>query len=338
MRIRLISEKEATFSKLAGVPPRVAFHLRRRMKSRILLIGKNGQVGGELAGLLPTLGELIALDRSQLDLAKASDIRKVIRDIQPAFIVNAAAYTAVDQAEKDPAAARAINAHAPAIMAEEAKKICACLVHYSTDYVFDGRKRSPYQETDTPNPLNVYGATKLAGEEAIQSSGASYLILRTSWVYGTRGRNFLVAILRLATQREELRIVRDQWGAPTSSVEIARGTAKIIERLIAQRQQNAFSGGSGIYHMTAGGVTTWHEFAQAILEEAAKASPSPPWLLSVTGAVPRKVQSVQAIPTEEYPTPARRPAYSVLSNSLIMRTFDVKLPAWRMQLNRLFVG
>jgi dTDP-4-dehydrorhamnose reductase len=308
------------------------------MKSRILLIGSNGQLGWELAGLLPRIGEVIALDRARLDLAKARDIQKIIRDLQPALVVNAAAYTSVDQAEKDEAAARAINADAPAIMAEEAKKIRASLIHYSTDYVFDGTNRSPYQETDLPHPLNVYGATKLAGEEAIKSIGGSYLILRTSWVYGTRGRNFLVTILRFATQREELRIVRDQWGAPTSSVEIAKGTAKIVERMIAERREIAFSGVSGIYHMTAGGVTTWHEFAEAILEEAAKASPSLPWLSSVTGSLPRKVQSVHAIPSEEYPTPARRPAYSVLSNSLIMRTFDVKLPAWRVQLNRLFAA
>src|ERR1700683_2626365 len=201
------------------------------MKSRILLTGKNGQVGAELAHLLPALAEVVALDRRDLDLSRPDDIRRTIRDLRPTLIVNAAAYTAVDQAEKDVAAAQAINSDAPALMAQEAKNIGAGLVHYSTDYVFDGAKQSPYEENDRSNPVSVYGKTKLAGEQAIQDVGLPHLIFRTAWVYGTRGRNFLLTILRLASQREELGIVHDQFGAPTWCREIACGTALVLEQL-----------------------------------------------------------------------------------------------------------
>lgn len=192
------------------------------MTFRILLTGKHGQVGNELAALLPRLGEVVAFDRHELDLAKPEQIRRAIRDTRPNVIVNAAAYTSVDLAEKQEAEARIINADAPALMAEEARRLDATLVHYSTDYVFNGAKDSPYNEDDPPNPINIYGETKLAGEQAIRDIGVPYLIFRTSWVYGTRGKNFLLRILRLATECEELRIVCDQVGAPTWSRDIAK--------------------------------------------------------------------------------------------------------------------
>ena len=206
------------------------------MKPKILLIGRNGQVGTELSSLLPRLGELAALNRQELDLTKPDDIRRTIREVRPQWIINAAAYTAVDQAEQDEATARAVNEQAPAVIAEEAKKIGAALVHYSTDYVFDGSKKSPYEETDIPNPINVYGKTKLGGERAIQESGALHLIFRTEWVYATRGRNFLLTILRLATQKQELRVVADQIGSPTTSREIAAATVKIISQLMDKEE------------------------------------------------------------------------------------------------------
>ncbi len=209
------------------------------MNHKILLTGKNGQLGDDLRHVLSRLGDVVATDRQQFDLSRPDEIRKKIRELQPTLIVNAAAYTAVDQAEKDEAAARAINSQAPAIMAEEAKKIGAALVHYSTDYVFDGSKNSPYDEDDPPNPISVYGATKLAGEQAIRDSGVDHLIFRTAWVYSTRGKNFLLTILRLATQREELRIVRDQIGAPTWSREIAGATVKTLEQICNRTRRNS---------------------------------------------------------------------------------------------------
>jgi dTDP-4-dehydrorhamnose reductase len=307
------------------------------MSARILLTGKNGQVGGELAAFLPRLCEVVALDRQQLDLAKSDDIRRAIREVRPQIIVNAAAYTAVDQAETDQAAARAINADAPAVIAEEAKKIDASVVHYSTDYVFDGTKRLPYDENDPPNPVSVYGKTKLAGELAIRESGAPHLIFRTAWVYATRGRNFLLTILRLASQREELRIVHDQIGAPTWCREIARATTSILEHLSRDGQGlSSFPQVSGTYHMTAGGTASWYDLAQAILGEASKAPVSLSWLASVTGGRPLLARRVIPITTAEYPTPARRPVYSVLSNARLSRTFGVQLPNWREQLHSAF--
>jgi dTDP-4-dehydrorhamnose reductase len=206
------------------------------MKPRILLIGRNGQVGTELASRLPRLGELVALSRQELDVTRPDDIRRSIREVRPQWIINAAAYTAVDQAERDEATARAVNEEAPAVIAEEAKKIGAALVHYSTDYVFDGSKKSPYEETDAPNPINVYGKTKFGSERAIQESGAHHLIFRTEWVYATQGRNFLLTILRLATQKQELRIVADQIGSPTTSREIAAATVKVISQLMDREE------------------------------------------------------------------------------------------------------
>ena len=307
------------------------------MKLRCLLTGKNGQVGREFQSLLPRLGEVIALDREQLDLAKLDDIRRVVLEVQPSLIVNAAAFTAVDHAEKEEAAAFAINAVAPGVLAEEAKKIGAALVHYSTDYVFDGSKRTPYEEDDQPNPINAYGRTKLAGEKAIRESGVAHLIVRTEWVYARQGRNFLLTILRLATQRDELRIVSDQVGAPTSSREIARATIEILAQIFEPRLNNAsWPEVSGTYHMTAAGETNWCEFANAILEEASHADKSAAWIAKATGGLPLIAQRIIPIRSEEYPTPARRPAYSVLSNARLARTFDVRLPDWRTQLQLLF--
>jgi dTDP-4-dehydrorhamnose reductase len=307
------------------------------MKPKILLTGKNGQLGDDLRQILPGLGEVIATDREQCDLSRPDEIRKLIRDVRPALIVNAAAYTAVDQAEKDETLARAINSEAPAVIAEEAKKIGAALVHYSTDYVFDGAKNSPYSENDLPNPISGYGRTKFAGEQAVRDSGVDHLILRTEWVYTTRGKNFLLTVLRLATQREELRIVRDQIGAPTWSREIAAATATALQQICNRTDAAAaWSERNGTYHMTAGGETSWYEFAQAILQKAAQSSNSAAWFQAATNGNDLLTRRVVPITTAEYPTPARRPAYSVLSNSKLNRVFGIQLPDWREQLHTVF--
>lgn len=307
------------------------------MKPAILLIGNNGQVGRELSRMLPEVGEVKSLGRGQLDLATAEDIRSAVRAFRPRLIVNAAAYTAVDKAESERELARAVNAVAPAVMAEEAKSLGALLVHYSTDYVFDGAKTSPYVEEDPTNPKNIYGKTKLEGELAIQSSGASHLIFRTAWVYGTEGRNFLLTILRLATQREELKIVCDQTGSPTTSTEISRSTTKILSQLFGHGDGSARAvDSSGTYHMTAGGVTTWFGFTQAILERAHEIDPATPWFAAAVGGRPLMVRTVIPIPAAEYPTPASRPAYSVLSNEKMDRVFSVRLPDWQSQLASIF--
>jgi dTDP-4-dehydrorhamnose reductase len=307
------------------------------MKPRILLTGKNGQIGAELAVVLPGLGEIIAPDRQQLDLSRPDDIRRAIQEVRPTLIVNAAAYTAVDQAEKEEAVAQAINADAPGWMAQEAKKIGAGLVHYSTDYVFDGSKHSPYEESDPPNPLSVYGKTKLAGEQAIRDVGLPHLIIRTAWVYGTRGRNFLLTILRLASQREELRIVDDQFGAPTWCRELARGTASVLGRLMADREGAlSLPETGGVYHMTAAGLTTWHDFAVAILDEASHVPANLSWLTAATGGRNLIAKRISPITTAQYPTLARRPAYSVLSNFRLAQRFGVQLSEWRAQLHAAF--
>ena len=308
-----------------------------RPKPRILLTGKTGQVGRELAPLLHRLGELTVLDRRQLDLAKPDEIRRVIRGARPDLIVNAAAYTAVDGAESDEPAARAINADAPGIMAEEARKLGARLVHYSTDYVFDGAGRTPYQEDDPVNPLNVYGRTKLQGERAIQQAGAAYLIFRTGWVYARQGRNFLLTVLRLAAEKEELRIVRDQTGAPTSSAEIAAATVKVLSQIYSPANGPLSpSTSEGIYHMTAGGETNWYSFAKRILELASSQSRPGDWVTGATNNRPLIARRITPIATQEFPTPARRPAYSVLGNRKLNDAFGVKLPDWETQLRALF--
>src|SRR5437667_9207667 len=282
------------------------------MKPVILLTGKNGQVGGELLRFLPQVGEVIAFGHDQLDLSNPSDIRRTIRDVQPQLIVNAAAYTAVDQAETDEATAQAVNAEAPGLMAEEAKKIGAVLVHYSTDYVFDGTKKTPYDEMDSANPLNVYGKTKFAGEQAIRSSGLPHLIFRTGWVYARRGRNFLLTILRLATEREELRIVSDQVGAPTCASVVAAATSEILTEMFERKADGfSFPEVSGTYHMSAAGQTTWYDFARTILEKAGDTSQHLPWLVAATCERPLIACRVNPISTEEFRSSTPRPAYSV---------------------------
>jgi dTDP-4-dehydrorhamnose reductase len=307
-------------------------------KPRLLLIGKTGQVGRELVPLLERMGELTSLDRLQLDLSKPDQIRQVIGGLRPELIVNAAAYTAVDRAESDQPAARAINAVAPGVMAEEAKRLGALLVHFSTDYVFDGAKRSPYEEDDPPNPINTYGKTKLEGERAIQQVGPAYLIVRTAWVYAREGRNFLLTVLRLAAEKEELRIVRDQTGAPTSSREIAAATAKVLAQICSSADgASPWSRTKGIYHMTAAGETTWYDFAERILELAFSPSGSADWVRAATGNRPLITRKIAPIATADFPTPARRPAYSVLANRRLKEALGIRLPHWEMQLRAVFL-
>lgn len=280
--------------------------------TRILLTGKTGQVGYELERSLQGLGEIIALDRRQMDLSDLDQVRAIIRQVRPTLIINPAAYTAVDQAEKEPELAHRINAEAPDVMAQEAKKLGAAMIHYSTDYVFDGSSATPYRETDPTCPINVYGHSKLAGERAIQAAGIPHLILRTSWVYGLRGKNFLLTVLRLAQERNELRIVADQQGSPTWCRTIADTTAHIVAQL-----HGATDGGhwwqqhSGVYHLTAQGVSTWYEFTKAIVGH--------PSVL--------KKPLVTAIGICDYPLPAMRPANSSLSCERLKNTF-CDLPDW----------
>jgi dTDP-4-dehydrorhamnose reductase len=269
---------------------------------RILLTGVTGQVGHELQRSLAPLGEIIAADRRALDLASRDSIASAVRTLRPALIVNAAAYTAVDRAESEPEAAMAANAAAPGVLAEEAKRLGAGLIHFSTDYVFDGEKPGAYLETDAPNPLNMYGRSKLEGERAVAASGARHLILRTSWVYSRRGKNFLLTMLELAKTRPELRIVDDQRGAPTSARAIADAVAKLAGR----------DWPAGTFHLTCQGATTWFGFARAIFER----SPGPR-------------PSLVAITTPEFPTPARRPKNSVLSNAKLAQAFGITLPDWQ---------
>lgn len=279
---------------------------------RILLTGKTGQVGYELHRSLQGLGEIIALDRSQMDLANLDQVRAVIRALRPTLIVNPAAYTAVDRAESEPALAMRINADAPAVMAQEARKIGAALIHFSTDYVFDGTKTTAYVEADPTCPINVYGRSKLAGEHAIEAAGIPHLIFRTSWVYGKIGKNFLLTVLRLAQEHDELRIVSDQHGAPTWSRTIADSTAHVVAQLGATTQGNErWREVSGLYHLTAQGSTSWHGFAQAILAQA-----------SLGGKV-----TVTAIAADAYALAARRPKNSVLSSARFIATFN-GLPTW----------
>jgi dTDP-4-dehydrorhamnose reductase len=272
---------------------------------RILLTGRNGQVGWELERALAPLGEVVALDRTGLDLSDPAAIRRVVRDVVPAVVVNAAAYTAVDRAESESALARAINAVAPGVLAEEVRRSGALLVHYSTDYVFDGEKRTPYVEEDPPHPLNVYGTTKLEGERAIEASGCRYLILRTSWVYGPRGHNFLRTVLRLARERNELRMVDDQIGAPTSAAAIARATAEMLRR----------GGPEGVFHMTASGEVSWRGFAEAIV------------------ARNHLQVRVVGIASQDYASAARRPHYSLLDNSKLRSAYGLTPESWEHQLD-----
>ena len=288
---------------------------------KILLTGAGGQVGWELQRTLAPLGDVVAVDHQQMDLADPQQIRGYVRACKPSLIVNPAAYTAVDKAEQEPQLAYAINAIAPQVLAEEAKRLGCGIIHYSTDYVYDGSKGSPYIETDATNPLNVYGASKLAGDLAVAESGADYLVLRTSWVYGARGANFLRTILRLAAEREELKIVADQMGAPTWSRMIAEATAAIVAQCYAAKQTGLASV-KGVYHLTNAGQTSWHGFTEAILALTAE-------LASSQG---RKLQRVLPIPSSEYPLPAKRTQYSVLSNDKLAAAFGIVLPDWQTSL------
>jgi dTDP-4-dehydrorhamnose reductase len=302
------------------------------MKPRILLTGRNGQTGRELEHVLGETAELKALGREELDLAEPEGIRAAIRAFKPHVVLNAAAYTAVDKAEDEESLAHKINADAPAAMAEEAKKIGAALVHYSTDYVFDGAKNQPYTEEDVTNPLSAYGRSKLAGEKAIEQIGGRYVIFRTEWVYATRGRNFLLTVLRQASERKELRIVCDQIGAPTWNRAIAESTAKIILDEWRRTGSELFAERTGIFHMTAAGQISRHDFAGAIIERARHCEGDAGWLGRAIREHPLKVQRILPIATKDYPTAARRPAYSVLSNARLEATFGVKLADWRIQL------
>ena len=277
---------------------------------KILISGKTGQVALELQKHLGGLGELIVLGRNDLDLSKPEQIRAQVRAHRPDLIINAAAHTAVDLAESEPELAFAINGIAPGVFAEEAAALGIPLIHYSTDYVFDGNKPAPYTEDDVPNPLGVYGKSKLAGEQAIAATGADCLILRTSWVYSTHGKNFLLTMQRLLQERPELRVVADQIGAPTWAGTIARST-----RLLIERWQAAEAGAWGVYHLTAQGETSWFGFTQAIAEH-----------LSAQG---KPCATLEPIPAIAYPTPAARPQNSRLDCSRLEREWQVAQPTWQ---------
>jgi len=277
---------------------------------KILITGQHGQVSQALQQRLQGLGELVVLGRDQLDLANAEQIRQQVRAHRPDLIINAAAHTAVDQAESEPDAAFAINAIAPGILAEEAKALGIPLIHYSTDYVFDGSKPAPYTENDTPNPLGVYGQSKLAGEQAIAAVGGKYLILRTSWVYSSHGKNFLLTMQRLLQEKPQMRIVADQIGAPTWAGTIADSTRALIERW-----QAGEAGEWGVYHLTAQGETSWFGFAEAIGEQ-----------LRAEG---KPCAELEAIPSSAYPTPARRPLNSRLDCSRLQQQWHVSQPQWQ---------
>lgn len=279
----------------------------------ILVTGVNGQVGFELARTLQGLGRVVALDRAALDLADLAQIRSTVRELKPSVIVNPAAYTAVDKAETDVDAVMRLNGEAPGVIADEAARIGALLVHYSTDYVFDGTKIAPYVEDDATNPQNVYGQSKLAGEQAIAVSGCAHLILRTSWVYGVRGNNFLLTMLKLGAERPELRVVADQIGAPTWSNTIATSTSHLLAQGLAANDLDWWRERSGVYHLTAAGETSWHGFAKAILEIA----------------MGEKAPNVIPIGTSDYPVPAKRPANSRMSHGKLTSTFGLGLPDWQ---------
>nr|WKF58536.1 dTDP-4-dehydrorhamnose reductase [Paraburkholderia busanensis] len=287
-----------------------------REQPAILLTGVNGQVGFELARSLQGIGTIVAPRRGELDLNDADSIRAVVRSVKPALIVNAAAYTAVDQAETDRDAAFRSNAEAPAVLASEAKRLGAALVHYSTDYVFDGTRLGPYVETDVANPQNVYGQSKLEGERGIVNSGCDHLIFRTSWVYGARGKNFMLTMLRLGAERSRLSVVADQYGAPTWANTLAALTACVIAQARGGNEDNArewWRARSGIYHLTAGGQTSWHGFADAIFELAGRDNRP----------------ELEPIAAASYAAAARRPQNSVLSNEKFVQAFGMRSPDWQ---------
>jgi len=284
---------------------------------RILLIGKIGQVGWELRRTLAPMARITCVDFPDIDLTSGDSIRRWVRASRPDIVINAAAYTAVDKAESEPDRAMAVNGVAPGILAEEARELGALLVHYSTDYVFDGTKTTPYVETDLPAPLGTYGRSKLAGDEAVQAVGGEHLIFRLCWVYGARGQNFMLTMMRLARERDKLRVVSDQVGCPTWSRMIAETTALALKAIVAAPDRRAFT---GTYHLAASGMTSWHGFAQAIV--------------NLVPAQERKCADVEAISTAEYPTPTKRPAYSVLACDKLERAFGLRLPHWEESLKQ----
>ena len=292
---------------------------------KILLLGKNGQLGWELQRSLAPLGELVALDRNsqQLcgDLSNLPGLLETVQTVRPDLIVNAAAHTAVDKAESEPELARLINASAPGVLAQAAQQLGAWLVHYSTDYVFDGSGSQPWQEADTPAPLSVYGQTKLEGEQLIEAHCSKHLIFRTSWVYAARGGNFAKTMLRLAQERERLTVIDDQWGAPTGAELLADVSAHAI-RQVLQRPQDA-----GIYHLAASGETTWHGYAKHVLAQAQRAQ----------AAIKIIAKEVASVPTSAFPTPARRPHNSRLNTAKLQATFGLTLPPWQQGVDRMLV-
>ena len=296
------------------------------MSLRILITGATGQIGWQLQRTLAPLGDVIACTRSQVDFAQPEAVANFIRDRKPDMVVNAAAYTAVDRAESESDLAHSVNAETPGRIAEELAPTGGLLIHYSTDYVFDGRKPGPYDENDPTEPLSVYGRSKLAGEQAIAASGCPHVILRTTWVYDIRGKNFLRTVLRLAREREELTMVADQHGAPTWARSIAEATAQIVARCARHHDTDVWDC-TGTFHLTAAGETTWAGFAEQILEEYETIAEWP----ADTGewGSPLLAKRVTPISSEQYPTPARRPGNSVLSNRKLEATFGLRLPDWR---------
>lgn len=289
----------------------------------ILLLGKSGQVGWELQRSLAVLGRVTALDHDSTehcgDFANPEGVRETVRALRPDVIVNAAAHTAVDKAESEPEIARLLNATTPGVLAEEAARLGAWLVHYSTDYVFDGSGTRPWVETDAPAPLSVYGATKLEGEQRIQQTGCRHLILRTSWVYAARGGNFAKTMLRLGSERERLTVIDDQWGAPTGADLLADVTAHAVRHLQSR------PGDGGLYHCVASGETNWHSYAKYVLEHARQAQP----------AIELKATEVVPVPTSAFPTPARRPHNSRLDTTRLQTTFGLVLPPWQQGVARM---
>lgn len=295
----------------------------QNMPLRILLLGKNGQVGWELHRALAPLGEIIALDRHGQndltgDLADLDGLRRTVRELEPQVIVNAAAYTAVDRAEEDPELATLVNAEAPGVLAEEAMALGALMVHYSTDYVFNGSGDTPWQETHLPAPLNHYGASKLAGEHLVQSSGCRHLIFRTSWVYAARGGNFLATMARLIRERDSLQVIDDQIGAPTGAELIADVTGQAIVQALTDASRE------GLYHLAPAGETSWNGFATFIAR----------WLQDQGLPVLAKPERIAQIPTSEWPTPAARPLNSRLDISKLERTFSLAMPPWQQGVTR----
>ncbi len=299
------------------------------MRLRIVITGATGQIGWQAQRALAPLGEVVACSRTELDLSDPEAAARSVRGLAPDIVVNAAAYTAVDKAESEPELAHTVNTTAVGRIAEELARSGGLLIHYSTDYVFDGSKLGPYEETDPTGPLNVYGRTKLAGEQLIAASGCAHLILRTTWVYDIRGKNFLRTALRLAREREELRMVADQHGAPTWARTIAESTALILTQRARERSAQKW-GPSGVFHLTAAGQTTWAGFAEQILRDYESLASWP----ADTGefGLPLMAKRVVAITSDQYKVPARRPHNSVLSNARLLSTFGLELPDWRVQL------